>query len=182
MREKFWDLAGSKMGNLLKVKGPEQEGKIVSKEDDVDYKTDNQYAAALKKTVAVSNFAQSKSIKEQREYLPVYSVRDELLTVVRDNRIIIIVGETGSGKTTQLTQYLHESGYTKNGIIGCTQPRRVAAVSVAKRVAEEMDLELGTTVGYSIRFEDCTTKQETKIKYMTDGVLLRESLNDPDLD
>jgi pre-mRNA-splicing factor ATP-dependent RNA helicase DHX38/PRP16 len=72
----------------------------VSREDDVDYKADNQYAAALKKTVAVSNFAQSKSIKEQREYLPVYSVRDELLTVVRDNRIIIIVGETGSGKTT----------------------------------------------------------------------------------
>ena len=101
---------------------------------------------------------------------------------MRDNRIIIIVGETGSGKTTQLTQYLHESGYTRNGIIGCTQPRRVAAVSVAKRVAEEMGCNLGTTVGYNIRFEDCTSKLETKIKYMTDGVLLRESLNDPDLD
>jgi pre-mRNA-splicing factor ATP-dependent RNA helicase DHX38/PRP16 len=101
MREKFWDLAGSKMGNLLKIKAPEKKkGKIVSREDDVDYKADNQYAAALKKSVAVSRFAQSKSIKEQREYLPVYSVRDELLTVVRDNRIIIIVGETGSGKTT----------------------------------------------------------------------------------
>ena len=65
-------------------------------------------------------------------------MRDELLTVIRDNRIVIIVGETGSGKTTQLTQYLYESGYNRNGIIGCTQPRRVAAVSVAKRVAEEM--------------------------------------------
>jgi pre-mRNA-splicing factor ATP-dependent RNA helicase DHX38/PRP16 len=182
MREKFWDLAGTNMGNLLKVKGPETDGKKVSREDDVDYKTDNQYAAAMKKTVAVSNFALMKSLKEQKEYLPIYSVRDELLTVIRDNRIIIIVGETGSGKTTQLTQYLYESGYTKNGIIGCTQPRRVAAVSVAKRVAEEMDLELGTTVGYNIRFEDCTSKPLTKIKYMTDGVLLRESLNDPDLD
>ena len=108
-------------------------------------------------------------------------MREELLTVVRDNRIVIIVGETGSGKTTQLTQYLNEDGYTKNGMIGCTQPRRVAAVSVAKRVAEEMDVPLSGQVGYSIRFEDCTSK-ETKIKYMTDGVLLRESLNDPDLD
>lgn len=66
-------------------------------------------------------------------------------------------------------------------MIGCTQPRRVAAVSVAKRVAEEFGCELGKEVGYSIRFEDCTSKQ-TRIKYMTDGVLLRESLNDPDLE
>lgn len=109
-------------------------------------------------------------------------MRDDLLTVVRENRITICVGETGSGKTTQLTQYLHESGYTKHGIIGCTQPRRVAAVSVAKRVAEEMGVDLGDEVGYSIRFEDCTKKDKTVIKYMTDGVLLRESLNDPDLD
>lgn len=65
-------------------------------------------------------------------------------------------------------------------MIGCTQPRRVAAVSVAKRVSEEMGVELGTKVGYSIRFEDCTSK-ETKIKYMTDGVLLRESLLDSEL-
>lgn len=109
-------------------------------------------------------------------------MRDELITVIRDNRIIIIVGETGSGKTTQLTQYLYESGFTKNGIIGCTQPRRVAAVSVAQRVSTEMGVELGDKVGYSIRFEDTTTKELTKIKYMTDGVLLRESLTDPDLD
>lgn len=72
-----------------------------------------------------------------------FSVRDELLTVIRENRIVIVVGETGSGKTTQLTQYLHESGYTKSGIVGCTQPRRVAAVSVAKRVADEMEVVLG---------------------------------------
>lgn len=94
---------------------------------------------------------------------------------------MIIVGETGSGKTTQMTQYLLEDGYGKYGIIGCTQPRRVAAVSVAKRVSEEMDSELGSIVGYSIRFEDCTSNQ-TIIKYMTDGVLLRESLNDDELE
>lgn len=73
------------------------------------------------KSEAVSDFAKSKSLKQQREYLPVYSVRDELLTVIRDNKIVIIVGETGSGKTTQLTQYLYEDGYCKDGgIIGCT--------------------------------------------------------------
>jgi pre-mRNA-splicing factor ATP-dependent RNA helicase DHX38/PRP16 len=72
-----------------------------------------------------------------------------------------------------------EAGYARNGVIGCTQPRRVAAVSVAKRVDEAMDSELGGKVGYSIRFEDCTSEW-TLIKYMTDGILLRESL--PDLD
>eukprot|EP00890_Picochlorum_soloecismus_P002226 jgi/Picsp_1/3003/NSC_01225-R1_pre-mrna-splicing factor atp-dependent rna helicase prp16-like len=89
--------------------------------------------------------------------------------------------ETGSGKTTQMTQYLHEEGFTTFGLIGCTQPRRVAAMSVAKRVSEEMDVELGKEVGYSIRFEDVTS-EDTLIKYMTDGVLLRETLTEPDLD
>ena len=79
------------------------------------------------------------------------------------------------------TQYLYENGYSSYGMIGCTQPRRVAAVSVAKRVSEEMACDLGKLVGYAIRFED-QTSEETIIKYMTDGVLLRESLNDPDLD
>lgn len=96
-------------------------------------------------------------------------------------------------QTTQLTQYLMEQGYGKYGLIGCTQPRRVAAMSVAKRVSEEVagckelegkkltkEDELGGTVGYAIRFEDCTS-EDTVIKYMTDGVLLRESLNDADL-
>lgn len=99
-------------------------------------------------------------------------MREELVRLIRENKVLIIVGETGSGKTTQLTQYLKEEGYHRYGIIGCTQPRRVAAVSVAKRVAEEMDTELGKIVGYSIRFEDLTSNQ-TVIKYMTDGVLLR---------
>lgn len=74
-------------------------------------------------------------MKEQREFLPVFEVRDDLMKVLRENKVVVIVGETGSGKTTQLTQYLMEDGYWKYGIIGCTQPRRVAAVSVAKRVA-----------------------------------------------
>ena len=92
-----------------------------------------------------------------------------------------MVAETGSGKTTQLPQYLHEAGYTANGQkVGCTQPRRVAAMSVAARVAEEMGTKVGYEVGYSIRFEDCTS-DKTVLKYMTDGMLLREFLTEPDL-
>ncbi|KAJ1811635.1 Pre-mRNA-splicing factor ATP-dependent RNA helicase PRP16, partial [Coemansia sp. RSA 2598] len=103
-----------------------------------------------------------------------------LLRVIADNQVTIVVGETGSGKTTQLAQYLHEAGYTRYGMVGCTQPRRVAAMSVAKRVAEEMDVKLGDEVGYAIRFEDCTSRK-TVLKYMTDGVLLRETLSRRDL-
>ena len=122
----------------------------------------------------------SLSIVEQRQSLPIYKLRDELVKAVNDNQILIVIGETGSGKTTQITQYLSESGFTARGKIGCTQPRRVAAMSVAKRVAEEFGCRLGQEVGYTIRFEDCTSP-ETLIKYMTDGMLLRECLIDPDL-
>src|SRR3546814_9770008 len=94
---------------------------------------------------------------EQRRKLPVYPYRDECLAAVRDTQVLIVVGETGSVKTTQIPQYLHEAGWSKIGKIGCTQPRRVAAMSVAARVAHEMDVKLGHEVGYSIRFEDCTT-------------------------
>lgn len=122
----------------------------------------------------------SMSIKQQRESLPVYKFRKELLDAVRENQLMIVVGDTGSGKTTQLTQYLAEGGFANDGMIGCTQPRRVAAMSVAKRVAEEVGCKLGQEVGYTIRFEDCTSP-ETKIKYMTDGMLQREVLLDPNL-
>ncbi|KAL1958107.1 hypothetical protein VTO42DRAFT_5147 [Malbranchea cinnamomea] len=123
----------------------------------------------------------AKSIEETRKSLPIYQFRDELLQAVADHQILIIVGETGSGKTTQIPQYLHEAGYTKGGMkIGCTQPRRVAAMSVAARVAEEMGVKLGNEVGYAIRFED-QTSDKTVLKYMTDGMLLRELLTEPDL-
>ncbi|GJS34756.1 pre-mRNA-splicing factor ATP-dependent RNA helicase DEAH1-like protein isoform X1 [Tanacetum coccineum] len=115
-----------------------------------------------------------------RKTLPMYPYRESLLKAVEDHQILVIVGETGSGKTTQIPQYLHEAGYTKRGMIGCTQPRRVAAMSVAARVAQEMGVKLGHEVGYSIRFEDCTS-DKTVLKYMTDGMLLREFLGEPDL-
>lgn len=121
-----------------------------------------------------------KSLKEQRESLPVYRLKSELCQAIAQNQVLVVIGETGSGKTTQMTQYMAELGYSQMGIIGCTQPRRVAAMSVAKRVAEEYGCELGQEVGYSIRFEDCTSPS-TVIKYMTDGMLMREYLADNNL-
>ncbi|KAJ9167016.1 hypothetical protein P3X46_021700 [Hevea brasiliensis] len=120
------------------------------------------------------------SIQEQRQSLPIYKLKKELIQAVHDNQVLVVIGETGSGKTTQVTQYLAEAGYTTKGKIGCTQPRRVAAMSVAKRVAEEFGCRLGEEVGYAIRFEDCTGP-DTVIKYMTDGMLLREILIDDNL-
>ena len=146
-------------------------------------KKDATFAEHLKggKEQAASEFAMTKTIDEQRRFLPIWGCRSALLTVMRDNNVVILVGETGSGKTTQIAQYLHEDGLTAFGMVGCTQPRRVAAMSVAKRVSEEMGVELGKEVGYAIRFEDMTGP-ETILKYMTDGVLLRETLTEPDLD
>ena len=181
-QKKEWELAGTKMGNILGIeKTNDSEDKDM--DDRTDFKESQKFADHMKvdQEGGKSDFSRQKTIKQQREYLPVYAVRQQLLQLIRDNSVIIVVGETGSGKTTQLTQYLHEDGYTKVGMIGCTQPRRVAAMSVAKRVSDETGTELGDEVGYSIRFEDCTS-DKTVIKYMTDGILLRESLREPDLD
>lgn len=116
-------------------------------------------------------------MEEQRKGLPVYKLREKFLEMVRENQFLVVVGETGSGKTTQLTQYLMEDGYADRKMVGCTQPRRVAAVSVAKRVAEEVGCALGDTVGYTIRFEEKASSR-TRIKYMTDGMLEKEALSD----
>ncbi|KAI9842359.1 MAG: DEAH-box RNA helicase prp16 [Sclerophora amabilis] len=174
------NMVGTTLGNLMGVKEDEGDSAAPAPGED-EQKGGSKFAEYLKKNEGQSTFSKSKSLKEQREFLPAFAVREELLRVIRDNQVVVVVGETGSGKTTQLTQFLYEDGYAKNGLIGCTQPRRVAAMSVAKRVSEEMEITLGRLVGYAIRFEDCTS-DETAIKYMTDGVLLRESLVEPDLD
>ncbi|XP_045471594.1 pre-mRNA-splicing factor ATP-dependent RNA helicase DHX16-like [Harmonia axyridis] len=135
-----------------------------------------------KKEPELTEYQKKKlDIEETKKSLPVFPFRDDLIQAVKDYQVLIIEGETGSGKTTQIPQYLHEAGFTKDGKkIGCTQPRRVAAMSVAARVAQEMNVKLGNEVGYAIRFEDCTSER-TIIKYMTDGTLHREFLSEPDL-
>ncbi len=144
-----------------------------------------------------------KHLAVERQKLPIFAGKQNILSHIQAHPVTILIGETGSGKTTrihhcnhilwrlEIPQYLHEIGYSKQGIIGITQPRRVAAITVAQRyatisskshylirVSEEMGVELGNEVGYSIRFEDKTSKS-TIIKYMTDGMLLREAMLDP---
>ncbi|KAF8083797.1 hypothetical protein N665_0751s0013 [Sinapis alba] len=120
-----------------------------------------------------------QKIAEHRKSLPIASVEKRLIEEVQKNDILIIVGETGSGKTTQLPQFLFNAGFCRGGkMVGITQPRCIAAVTVAKRVAEECDVQLGQRVGYSIRSDD-TTSSSTRLKYMTDSLLLREALVDP---
>lgn len=140
------------------------------------------------------------TIEQERKNLPIYSIRNKLITEIQRNSCLILLGETGSGnliqvltsisftfiviiskikgKTTQIPQYIYESQTTMKGMIACTQPRRVAAITIAMRVSKETNTVLGKLVGYCVRFEDVTS-DETKIKYMTDGMLLRESINDP---
>lgn len=118
----------------------------------------------------------------QRSKLPVFEFKADLLNKVTNNQVVIIEGETGSGKTTQIPQFLLPLLALRGSkTIACTQPRRVAAMSIARRVAEEMDVEMGVEVGYSIRFEDCTSNNDTILKFMTDGMLLREAMNDPSM-
>ncbi|XP_015631016.1 probable pre-mRNA-splicing factor ATP-dependent RNA helicase DEAH3 isoform X1 [Oryza sativa Japonica Group] len=118
-------------------------------------------------------------ILEKRRTLPVWQQKDDFLAVLRDNQTLILVGETGSGKTTQIPQFVLEAeGLSNRSMVACTQPRRVAAMSVSRRVAEEMDVTIGEEVGYSIRFEDCSS-HKTVLKYLTDGMLLREAMADP---
>ena len=191
MRKRFWELGGTKMGNLLGVEKKQdqqdqQEKKVELNENgEIDYKKTNNFKHLVQKAneqEAVSDFGKNLTLKQQRQFLPIFTVKDELLRIISENNIVVVVGETGSGKTTQLTQYLYEAGYANSDQrIGCTQPRRVAAMSVANRVAQEFGSVLGEEVGYAIRFENCTS-EKTKIKYMTDGILLRESLQNKDLE
>ncbi|CAH6720532.1 pre-mRNA-splicing factor ATP-dependent RNA helicase Prp16p [[Candida] jaroonii] len=152
------DVSGTRLGNVL---GIEEQAEKEDKTSQQSGPSENQM-----------------SIEEQRKRLPVFTVKHDLIKLIGENQVSIIIGETGSGKTTQLTQYLHEAGY-KNVV--CTQPRRVAAMSVAQRVSVEMGCKVGQEVGYSIRFEDVTS-DKTRIKYMTEGILLRELLGDSNLD
>lgn len=141
----------------------------------------------LSRSVSVSNGAKTNGhhvhqpqnhLAQERLKLPIYTARRALITEIRNSDNVVVVGETGSGKTTQIPQYLYEAKLAKHGMICCTQPRRVAAISIAQRVAKEMGVHVGEEVGYTVRFQDVTSGR-TRIKYMTDGMLLRESIGDP---
>ena len=114
------------------------------------------------------------------EHLPVSQVRTEIADAVRDAQVVVLAGETGSGKTTQLPKVLLELGRGVTGLIGHTQPRRIAARAVAERVAEELGTELGDLVGYTVRFHD-QVSDSSMVKVMTDGILLAELSRDRDL-
>ncbi|UJR30298.1 hypothetical protein I4U23_017835 [Adineta vaga] len=126
-----------------------------------------------------------QDLYKKRRQLPVWEYKEAFMATLAKNQVTVLVGETGSGKTTQIPQWCVDfavslpavKGQKRRGV-ACTQPRRVAAMSVAQRVANEMDVTLGEEVGYSIRFEDCSS-QKTLLKYMTDGMLLREAMSDP---
>ena len=111
-------------------------------------------------------------------HLPISSRKDDILQAIQQNQIVVIAGETGSGKTTQIPKICLEAGLGIEAKIGCTQPRRVAALSISRRIAEELNVQWGREVGCKIRFDD-RSSPETYIKLMTDGILLAETQSDP---
>uniref|UniRef100_A0A182QQN1 RNA helicase n=1 Tax=Anopheles farauti TaxID=69004 RepID=A0A182QQN1_9DIPT len=126
------------------------------------------------------SYSKQEAARQQRHALPIFSVRKSLMEMVRKSSTTIVLGETGSGKTTQMPQFIYEAGLNGDKMIAITQPRRVAAITVAKWVALEMGTALGDLVGYTVRFEDMTS-ENSQIRYMTDGILCREALSDRQL-
>jgi ATP-dependent helicase HrpA len=139
----------------------------------------------------ISRLSQSRARVEQRTAnlpqpgfepaLPITAHRDEILDAIARNQVLIVAGETGSGKTTQLPKLCLAAGRGTRGLIGCTQPRRIAARAMAERVAEELGCELGSLVGYQVRFRE-RSSPDGYLKFMTDGILLAESTHDRLLD
>ncbi|XP_068707056.1 probable ATP-dependent RNA helicase DHX35 [Montipora foliosa] len=159
-KPRFWKPDSEKPGSSITSERP------VNGEDTAD--------------AAIYNPNSSLSMSLQRQRLPIFMHRTNILYLLEKYETVIIVGETGCGKSTQIPQYLHESGWTSEKWRICiTQPRRVAVVTVATRVAEERGAFVGDEVGYCIRFDDCYNPETTRVKFVTDGVLLRETMNDP---
>jgi pre-mRNA-splicing factor ATP-dependent RNA helicase DHX15/PRP43 len=159
---------------------------VASGTDDIDQHQHNSNGyndtnGTINKWTGLSYTQRYYNILKTRRTLPVYQFQDDLIKAVQDNQFVVVEGETGSGKTTQIPQFLVDANFCIPGqtCIACTQPRRVAATSIAQRVSEEMDVPLGKEVGYTIRFEDVSDPKRTILKFVTDGMLLREAMNDP---
>ena len=112
------------------------------------------------------------------ESLPISAKADDIVRLIREHQVIVLAGETGSGKTTQLPKLCLAAGRGRAGLIGCTQPRRIAARAVARRVASELSTQVGDLVGFQVRFAD-QVSDASLIKFMTDGILLAETQSDP---
>ncbi|OWB70879.1 hypothetical protein B5S31_g560 [[Candida] boidinii] len=151
-----------------------------SDDDDLEYDTEEENEKLLSGKKNYINKKELKSKAEEllkiRKTLPVYKVKDQVVQQLLKSRVNILIGETGSGKSTQIPQFLMKHSEKK---IAVTQPRRVAAINLATRVAEEYGCQLGKDVGYSVRFNNMSNKRLTKLKYITDGMLLREMMLDP---
>ena len=148
--------------------------------DDDIFKEDKVDVDAQKNTTFVYNPVPSWSLNAQKTRLPIAKNRDHILYLLENNQVLVIVGDTGCGKSTQVPQFLVEAGWTDSQtMIGITEPRRVAVTTLAARVAEESKSKLGYQVGYSIRFDECFSREMTKIKFMTEGILIREMMGDP---
>ncbi|XP_046467981.1 ATP-dependent RNA helicase DHX33 [Neodiprion pinetum] len=165
--------------NAKRCKNEDCQQSTLSKVTEDSVATSEQ-ASSTSSTLTI-NPPQHNSLQQQRKSLPVYKLRKRLLVEIKKNSSLIVIGETGSGKTTQIPQLLLASGLAGvSGRIGITQPRRVAAVSVARRVAQEQGVTPGKLVGYCVRFEDVTSAQ-TRIKFLTDGMMVREAMTDETL-
>lgn len=159
----------------------EQESHGNDSDSDIADQTGNQtipLSNVVRKVIMVERTAEIEAI---RSSLPIVGMEQEIMESISENDVVVLCGETGCGKTTQLPQFLYEGGYTfienNKGIIGVTQPRRVAAVSTAHRVSEELGSTLGGVVGYHVRY-DRRVSVKTKVQFMTDGILLRELQDD----
>ncbi|EXX55476.1 Prp22p [Rhizophagus irregularis DAOM 197198w] len=166
----------------LKVNNNIKDDNQFSKMEDIS-KVDNKRISHKKSNDSSKNSREKKNgsdLIKFRKNLPIWQERNNLVQAVKKNETIIIMGEMGSGKSTQTPQFLVEFGLisSKKGVIAITQPRRVAAISLASRVSQEFGTQLGQKVGYSVRFDD-KSSHSTIIKYLTDGMLLRELLSDP---
>ncbi|WP_328781782.1 ATP-dependent RNA helicase HrpA [Streptomyces canus] len=162
---------GRRLEGARKIRKPEARAAVLSEIEAEAGKGEERVRARRARVPAVS----------YPEQLPVSQKRDDIAAAIRDHQVVIVAGETGSGKTTQIPKICLELGRGVKGMIGHTQPRRIAARTVAERVAEELDTPLGEAVGWKVRFTDQVNQDATFVKLMTDGILLAEIQTDREL-